>query len=241
MPMSLRAQTILYEDQVLYSLEDGFVSATKTDDVHLYSNVNKILLPLSSNLSGSPSTPRCLLIRSRLPKHHSFNQPNDTTPVASGPPASPIPTPFRAVTNSGSTPSSSPARRRWIGPLRRPPPQLTKVQEPQPPTISELVSEPTKLDLDPPTTLPTPWVPSRSSPWPPTQTRLVQQICHLITRTCSTATPRPACPTVPHFPPCVSLRLLQLPLLQDVDRRRGECTIKDRDISQIYHCLVDRT
>ena len=75
MLMSLRAQTVLYEDRVLCSLEDGFVSATKTDNVHLYSNVNGILLPPSSNLSRSPSTPRRLLICSGLPKHHPFNQP----------------------------------------------------------------------------------------------------------------------------------------------------------------------
>ena len=75
MLISLRAQTVLYEDRVLCSLEDGFVSATKTDNVHLYSNVNRILLPPSSNLSRSPSIPQRLLILSGLPKHYPFNQP----------------------------------------------------------------------------------------------------------------------------------------------------------------------
>ena len=99
----------------------------------------------------------------RAPQTPSLQPANDATPVASGSPATPIAIPFKSVTNIASTPSGSPACGRWIGPLPRPP-QLTKVQEPQPPTISELVSEPTKLDLDPPTTLPTPWVASRSSP-----------------------------------------------------------------------------
>ena len=71
----LKARTISYADQVLYSLEDGLVSVTKVDNVHPYSNVNRILLLRNSNLSRSPSTPRHLLILPGLLKHAPFNQP----------------------------------------------------------------------------------------------------------------------------------------------------------------------
>ena len=75
MLMPLRAQRVTYENQVLYSLRNGLVSVTKVDDVHPYSNVNRILLLRSSNLSRSPSTPRHLLILHGLFKHAPFNQP----------------------------------------------------------------------------------------------------------------------------------------------------------------------
>ena len=81
MLMSLRAQTVLSGDRVLYSLEDGFVSATKIDNVHPYSNVDRILLLCSSRFSRSPSTLLRLLILSGLPKHHPFNQPMMQRPL----------------------------------------------------------------------------------------------------------------------------------------------------------------
>ena len=54
---------------------DGLVSVTKVDNVHAYSNVNRILLLPNSNLLRSPSTPRRLLILPGLPKDAPFNQP----------------------------------------------------------------------------------------------------------------------------------------------------------------------
>ena len=90
--------------------------------------------------------------------------------MASGSQAAPISIPFIAVTNSDGIPSGSPARRRRLRQLRRAHLQPTKVQEPPPPAISELVSESTQLVLDPPTPFPTPWDPSRLSPKPPTRT-----------------------------------------------------------------------
>ena len=36
MLMSLEAQTVPYEDRILYTLEDGLVGAAKVDNVHPY-------------------------------------------------------------------------------------------------------------------------------------------------------------------------------------------------------------
>ena len=148
---------------------------------------------------GLPAHPGVYLF-SRALRTPSLQSTNDPTPMASGSSATPISIPFKPVTNSDSTPSGLPARGRWIGPLRRTPPPPTKVQGPQAPNISEVVSESTKLDLDAPTALPTPRNPSRSSSEPSDSNRPVQQICHLIIGSCSPTTPRPACPTV--FLPC---------------------------------------
>ena len=107
----------------------------------------------------------------RAPQTPSLQSANNTAAMASGSQVTPITIPFKSVTNSDTTPSGSPAGGGWFGSLRRAPPQPTKVQEPQPPAISELVSESTKLNLDPPTTLPAPRGSSPSNSKPPTRTR----------------------------------------------------------------------
>ena len=66
MLISLKVQTISYEDRVLYLLEDSLVSVTKADNVHPYSDVNRILFLPSSNISRPASTPRHLLILAGL-------------------------------------------------------------------------------------------------------------------------------------------------------------------------------
>ena len=107
---------------------------------------------------------------SHAPQVPSLPLANNTTPAASGSQATPIAISLNAATNPNNTPSGSPTHGGWFGPLRRAPPQPAKVSEPQPPTVSELVSESTKLDLDPPTTLPAPRDPALSKSKPPTRT-----------------------------------------------------------------------
>ena len=138
------------------------VSVTKVNNVRPYSHVNRILLLRSSNLSKSPSTPRHLLILPGLFKYPPFNQPMIQRPwlLALQQRLSQY-----LLERSQFVTVPLPVRR---GSLRAP--QPTKVQELQPPAISELVSEFTKLDLDPPTSLPNPRDPSRSSSEPPTRT-----------------------------------------------------------------------
>jgi len=97
----------------------------------------------------------------------SLQQANDATPVASGSQVKPIEMPLKVANNPSS---GSPAYGGWLGSLQYAPPQPAKVQEPQPSTVSESVSESTRLDLDPPTTLPAPRVPALSSSNPPTRT-----------------------------------------------------------------------
>ena len=75
MLISLKAQTVSYEDRVLYLLEDGLVNVTEADNIHPYSSVKGIILSPRSNLSRSPSASRHLLILTGLLKHHPFNQP----------------------------------------------------------------------------------------------------------------------------------------------------------------------
>jgi hypothetical protein len=80
--------------------------------------------------------------------------PANTTPVASGSQVEPVVVPLKVATNPSYTLSSSLTRGGWLGSLRRVPSQPVKLQEPQPSTMSAVVSEPTHMDLDPPTTLP---------------------------------------------------------------------------------------
>jgi hypothetical protein len=100
------------------------------------------------------------------PQMPPLRHPNNTTLVAFGSQVNPVSIPLKAPTNPNDTPSSSPSLGGWFGSLRRAPSQPAKVQEPQPSTMSEVTSEPTHIDLDPPTALPA-QVPSSK---PPTRT-----------------------------------------------------------------------
>ena len=176
---------------------------TKVNNVRPYSHVNRILLLRSSNLSKSPSTPRHLLILPGLFKYPPFNQPMIQRPwlLALQQRLSQY-----LLERSQFVTVPLPVRR---GSLRAPP-QPTKVQELQPPAISELVSEFTKLDLDPPTSLPNPRDPSRSSSEPPTRTgwfsKSVTSSPALIQRPLPDQLVSPS-----PLPPCVSLRLPRIP------------------------------
>jgi len=100
------------------------------------------------------------------PETPSLRNPSSTTPVASGSQVVPIAVPLKAATASNNTPSGSPTCGGWLGSLRPGPSQPAGVQEPQPSTMSALVSEPIHMDLDLPTTLPA-QVPNSK---PPTRT-----------------------------------------------------------------------
>ena len=134
-----------------------FERQQNTTSVQLQSSEISQPTPASTPSAQAPQTP-------------SLQPASNTTHVASGSPATPIAIPIKAATNHNDTPSSSPSHGRWFGSLLRTTPQPAKVLEPQPPNISELVSESTKPDPDPPTTPPVPQVPSPASSKPPTRT-----------------------------------------------------------------------
>ena len=120
----------------------------ESDRVPIQSTASLQLQPSETSQPNPASTP--------APQTPSLRHSNTTTPVDSGSQVEPVAIPLKVTANVNDSPSDSPSHTGWLGSLRRGPPQPAKIHEPQPPTISEGVSEPTHMDLDRPTTLPTP-------------------------------------------------------------------------------------
>ena len=135
-------------------VESDRVSIQSTTSVHLQPSEVPQSTPAPSS---APQTPPLELASS-------------VTPGASGSQVIPIAIPLTAAINPNSTPSGSPARGGWFGSLRHAPPQPAKVQEPRPSTVSDVVSKPTHMDLDPPNPLPAARDSAPSSSVPPTRT-----------------------------------------------------------------------
>ena len=110
-----------------------------------------------------PETSQPIPASTPAPQTPSLRQPTNTTPVTADSQVEPIVIPPKVATNPNNTHSNPPAHGGWLGSLRRAPSRPAKLQEPQPSTMSAVVSEPTHMDLDSPSTLPAHPVP-RSKP-----------------------------------------------------------------------------
>ena len=96
-----------YRPYCLYSLEDGSVSLTDVDNIHLYSNVYRILLlPSCSNVPRSPSvylSTRAYLPRAGKMLEGADVQYSDPTPIPERPmPSTTTTTPLWLPTTTGT-------------------------------------------------------------------------------------------------------------------------------------------